>query len=149
MESEADGSFESELFNALKKCGLSDRQPNNKDELIKKIQEAFVLGNPRAWWMHLKRKPKVLHCENDNGYLRLNELVPSSVSDVWFVVDEDNENKYLFYVPFNTVPDIVRECRYFEYYIVSHDLSWMLVENDHGDLLFVTNTSLNDDSAQR
>jgi hypothetical protein len=57
---------------------------------------------------------------------------------VWFGVDESNEKKFIFDIPIYAIPEIVKECRYFEYYVASPDLSWWLAENDHGDLLFVT-----------
>lgn len=137
MKSLADDSFESELFNALRKCGLSDHEPKNKHELLQKIQNAFIIGNPRAWWTHLRPKPLVRNYEDDDGYLHLGEFAPPSTNYVWFVVDEDNEKKYLFDIPITSIPNVVKDCRYFEYYIISKDLSWLLAENDHGSLLFV------------
>ncbi|PVD40764.1 hypothetical protein C5188_20470 [Serratia liquefaciens] len=131
--------FKIELSAALKKCGLSDQQPSNRTVLLGKIQEAFVVGNPRAWWTSFKAKPSVLQCEDDSAYLRLVEVAPPSARNVWFVVDESNEEKFIFDVPIHAIAEIVKECRYFEYYVVSPDFSWLLAENDHGDLLFVTN----------
>ncbi|WP_321845471.1 DUF6756 family protein [Paraburkholderia bannensis] len=131
--------FKAELSTALKKCGMNGEQPNNRKALLKKIQDTFVAGNPRAWWLSFKTKPTVLHCEDDNGYLRLAELVPSSTKNVWFVVDESNEEKLVFDVSIHAISEIIKECRYFEYYVVPPDFSWLIAENDHGDLLFVTN----------
>ncbi|MNV85064.1 hypothetical protein D3C71_1789860 [compost metagenome] len=137
MNPDADD-FRGELSTALKKCGLSDQQASNRDALLEKIQKKFFVGNPRAWWTSFKRRPIVLQCEDDSGYLRLAELAPSSATDVWFVVDECNEEKFIFNVPLHAVAQVIKECRYFEYYVVSPDFSWLLAENDHGDLLFVT-----------
>ncbi|MBF5010427.1 DUF6756 family protein [Burkholderia pseudomultivorans] len=131
--------FKAELCTALKRCGLSDEQPKNRKALLERIQETFVAGNPRAWWLSLKKKPIVLNYADDSGYLRLAELVPPATENVWFVVDERNEEKLIFDVPIHAVSEIIRECRYFEYYVVSPDFSWLMAENDHGDLLFVGN----------
>ncbi|MFC0397417.1 DUF6756 family protein [Paraburkholderia rhizosphaerae] len=130
--------FRAELSTALRKCGLTDEQPVDKKELLEKIQRTFVAGDPRAWWLSFKIKPAVLHCEDNNGYLRISELAPTSTKNVWFVVDESNEEKFVFDVPVQAIAEIIKECRYFEYYVVAHDLSWLIAENDHGDLLFVT-----------
>lgn len=135
-KTDADG-LRAELSAALRKCGLSDQEPNNKQEILEKIQDAFVVGNPRAWWTNLKIKPIVRNYEGDSGYLHIGELAPSSEESVWFLVDEDNEEKFLFDVPLHAVPEIIKECRYFEYYIAAQDLQWLLAENDHGDLLFM------------
>lgn len=129
--------FKAELCTALKKCGLNEEQPSNRKALLERIQETFVAGNPRAWWLSFKKKPTVLHCADDSGYLRLAELAPPTTKNVWFVVDESNEEKFVFDVPINAVSEIIRECRYFEYYVISPDFSWLMAENDHGDLLFV------------
>ncbi|MET1535728.1 DUF6756 family protein, partial [Burkholderia sola] len=110
-----------------------------RTELQERIQEAFVAGNPRAWWLGFNKKPTVLHCADDSGYLRLAELAPPATKNVWFVVDESNEEKFIFDVPIHAIANIIRECRYFEYYVVSSDFSWLIAENDHGDLLFVSN----------
>jgi hypothetical protein len=130
--------FRAELSTALGKCGLSDEQPINRKALLERIQGTFVAGDPRAWWLSFKTKPTVLHCEDNNGYLRLSELAPASTKNVWFVVDESNEEKFVFDVPFHAIAEIIKECRYFEYYVVAPDFSWLIAENDHGDLLFVT-----------
>ena len=98
---------------------------------------AYVDGEPRAWWASLKEKPTVLQYDGDSGYLHLAELAPSSTRDVWFIVDEDEE-KFIFDAPIQVISEVIKECRFFEYYVVPKDFSWMLAENDHGDLLFVT-----------
>ncbi|MBR8062609.1 MULTISPECIES: DUF6756 family protein [Burkholderia] len=130
--------FKAELSIALKNCGLSDQQPSNREALLRKIHGIFVDGNPRAWWTSLKEKPIVFQYEDDSGYLHLAELAPSSTRDVWFVVDEGDEEKFIFDAPIQAISEVIKECRFFEYYVVPKDFSWMLAENDHGDLLFVT-----------
>ncbi|HFW0497786.1 TPA: protein SciX, partial [Salmonella enterica subsp. enterica serovar Saintpaul] len=49
--------------------------------------------------------------------------------------DEDNEQIYVYNVPLNSLPEIIENCRYFEYYVADHELSWLICENDHGDLI--------------
>lgn len=85
--------------------------------------------------MSFKKKPIVLHCADDSGYLRLAQLAPPVTKNVWLVVDESNEGKFVLDVPIHAVSEIIRECRYFEYYVVSPDFLWVMAENDHGDLL--------------
>ncbi|MNQ35554.1 hypothetical protein D3C85_490430 [compost metagenome] len=129
--------FRIELSAALKNCGLGDQQASDSVALLEKIQKKFVVGNPRAWWTGLKNA-NVLSFEGDSGYLRIAKLAPPSVTHVWFVVDECNEEEFIFNVPIHAVSQIIKECRYFEYYVVSPDFYWLLAENDHGDLLLVT-----------
>ncbi|MFJ4456723.1 DUF6756 family protein [Pseudomonas sp. NPDC089392] len=125
-----------ELHQAFSKQQLLRTEPKHKKEVLLKIQSAFIKGNPRAWWTSLISKPKIHTFENNTGYLHLFELVPGPIENVWFIADEDNEEKLLFCLPLKKIPSILEECRYFEYYIVDKQLSWMIAENDHGDLVF-------------
>jgi hypothetical protein len=129
--------FGTELSEALKKCGVSDQQPADREKLLDHIKQTFVKGNPRAWWTSFKKKPAILHSGDNEGYLDLDAFVPSNSKDGWFVIDERNEDKLLFFVPLHSIPQIIRACRFFEYYIVSSEFSWLIAENDHGDILFV------------
>jgi hypothetical protein len=113
MENSPKNDFEVELSATLKVCQLSNQQPHNKDDLLANIKNKFVIGNPRAWWANLKSKPTVRQYEDDSGYLHINELAPRLVENVWFIVDENNEEKFLFEVPIIAVPNIIKECRFF------------------------------------
>ncbi|MFJ2331797.1 DUF6756 family protein [Pseudomonas helleri] len=63
-------------------------------------------------------------------------MAPPTTGDVWLIVDEDNDEKFVFSLPLSKIKKITEECRYFEYYIVDKNLKWLLAENDHGDLIF-------------
>jgi hypothetical protein len=133
-------SLEKELALAMSKFGINAKQVGNKDGILSKIQEAFIDGNPRAWWESMKFKPKIFYygVDDDDAFLHIVDIAPAcSSSCVWFIADDDNERKFVFDVPLDKITDILKECRYFEYYIVPYDFSWMLAENDHGDLLLV------------
>ena len=125
-----------EICQALDKQELSSAQPTYKNEILSEIQSTFIKGNPRARWSSLLSKPKVQQLEDNTRHLHLCELVPPPAEDVWLIADEDNEEKFVFSVPLMSIPSILDECRYFEYYITDKKLSWMIAENDHGDLIF-------------
>lgn len=80
--------------------------------------------------------PKIYTFGDNSGYLHLTEVAPPTTDDVWFIVDEDNDQKFVFSLPLSEIKNIIEECRYFEYYIVDKKLKWLLAENDHGDLIF-------------
>ena len=67
------------------------------------------------------------------------EVAPPTTDDVWLIADEDNEEKLLFSLPLSKIKSILEECRYFEYYIVDKNFTWLLAENDHGDILISNN----------
>lgn len=80
--------------------------------------------------------PKIYTFNDNSAYLHLDEVAPPTTGDVWLIVDEDNDEKFVFSLPLSKIKKIIEECRYFEYYIVDKNLKWLLAENDHGDLIF-------------
>ncbi len=129
-----------ELKAAFELVEINIEEIPNREEILQKIKNKFVKGNPRAWWTHLRRSPDVYHFENNTGYLYLENLAPPLTENVFFIVDEDNEIMHLYKIPLKKIKSVIAECRYFEYYVVSEDFSWLIAENDHGDLLFVQDT---------
>jgi hypothetical protein len=131
--------LQKELIAAFELVNVESCEIQNKHGIIKKIQNQFVSGTPRAWWTHLLPPVKVHKFEDNTAYLHLMEIAPSKFPNIWFVVDEDNERMLLYKVPLEKIKDVIKECRFFEYYIVAEDFSWLLAENDHGDLLLCQN----------
>jgi hypothetical protein len=125
-----------ELSLAFSKQHLPCKEPENKDTILSKIKSTFVKGNPRAWWLSFSKTPIIQVFDDNSGHLHLSELAPANTKDIWLIVDEDNESKLIFSAPLEKVPNILEDCRYFEYYLVNKELTWILAENDHGDLLF-------------
>ena len=127
--------LEKELKAACELAGITVDEIQNRDEVIQGIKNKFVIGDPRAWWNHLKFHPKIYEFESNTGYLHLEDVAPTLEGNIWFIVDEDNELMYLYKMPLNKVKVIIGECRYFEYYVVAENFSWLIAENDHGNLL--------------
>jgi hypothetical protein len=128
-------SLAEELRSALKEQGISSDEPSEKPEIILKIQSTFVIGNPRAWWLSLAAAPTIQVFYENTGHLHLCELAPDHSGEIWFIADEDNEDKLIFSAPLEKISLVLENCRFFEYYIVDKNLKWMITENDHGDLL--------------
>jgi len=128
-------SLRSELSHVLKAMGLQSFEFENKEQIIACVEEKFIVGTPRAWWLSLAIKPEVFSYPDNSGFQHILEVAPLTNDEVWFIVDEDNEEKFLFSVPLCEVPRIIEGCRFFEYYIVDKAFSWLLAENDHGDIL--------------
>ncbi|WP_429177040.1 DUF6756 family protein [Kosakonia sp. 1610] len=51
------------------------------------------------------------------------------------MADEDNEQMYLYKTPLSALVFVIEQCRYFEYYVVSGELAWLVCENDHGEII--------------
>lgn len=128
-------SLKTELEEALALNGLVAHEIANKDEVLSAIESIFVKERPRAWWLSLAAKPKIYTFTDNSAYLHIEEVAPPTADDVWLIADEDNEEKLLFSLPLSKIKSILEECRFFEYYIVDKNLTWLLAENDHGDIL--------------
>ena len=129
-------SLKVEIEAALISEGLVAKEVEDKDEVLLKIECAFVKDRPRTWWSSLAEKPKIYTFNDNSAYLHINEIAPPTTDDVWFIADDDNEEKLVFSIPLSKIQCVIEECRYFEYYIVNKKLEWLLAENDHGDLIF-------------
>ncbi|WEJ19480.1 hypothetical protein N0B28_14350 [Pseudomonas sp. SD17-1] len=132
----------SELSAALVSEGLSPNEIEDKERVTSLIEKRFISGTPRAWWLSLVSKPEVYSFPDNSGYQNLLEIFPAGNDKVWFVVDDDNKEKFVFFIPLNKVQDIIESCRFFEYYVVDENISWMLAENDHGEILVCRGGSL-------
>ena len=128
--------LECELKAACKLAVIQTEGIPNRAEILQTIKDKFVKGDPRAWWTSLNYPPQIHEFEGNTGYLHLEELMSSSDEDVWFIADEDNEFMHLYEMPLKKAKDVIGACRYFEYYVVAKDLSWLMAENDHGKYPF-------------
>lgn len=92
----------------LKAMGLQSSEFENKEQVISFVEERFIVGTPRAWWSSLGSTPQVLSYPDNSGYQHILEAAPTTKDEVWFIVDEDNEEKLVFSVPLCNVPKIIR-----------------------------------------
>ena len=129
-------SLKCEIKSALMAAGLASNEVEDKNRVLALVETAFVKDRPSAWWSSLAVTPKIYTFGDNSAYLYLTEVVPPTTDDVWLIVDEDNDQKFVFSLPLSEIKNIIEECRYFEYYIVDKKLKWLLAENDHGDLIF-------------
>ena len=68
-----------------------------------------------------------------------NNITPPKI--VYFIadIDDESETSPVFKLNLDKVSNILEECQFFEYYICPLDLSWLICENDHNQILFISN----------
>lgn len=93
----------SELSAALISEGLSPNEIEDKERVTSLIEKRFISGTPRAWWLSLVSKPEVYSFAGNSGYQHLLEIFPADNDKVWFVVDDDDKEKFVFFIPLNKV----------------------------------------------
>ena len=129
--------FEEEIMTAITNKKIEREVQVFTDEekhiILKKIQEIFVCGNPRVWWLALKYKPKSYVFKGKESYKKIADFFDKE-ENVWFIIEED---RLLYKTKILYIIDIIADCSYFEYYIISEKYDRFLCETDHGEFLFV------------
>jgi hypothetical protein len=118
----------------VRRCGKPET-----DGVFANVQEAFVDGSPRAWWNALKGTARTVSHPDGDGAKHLMEHVPAEAKRCWLLFDEGSPAAYE--LDCAVVGDLLMECQHFEYYVVALDLSWMVLENDHNELIVVVRPS--------
>ena len=131
-------SLAEELSVALAALDLGCAQVTHKPQVLAAIARTFVNGHPRAWWLGLRGPVRAQSFADDSGYRHLQDVAPQVGGNVWWVVDDGEQEPFVFDIPLARVGEVIAECRYVEYYLVAKTLDWLLAENDHGQLLLAT-----------
>lgn len=107
---------------------------------LNEIKSQFVTGHPRNWWWEFFRHTDtVAQNTKDQGYDWLDRIIPETSLRVWFVTEPDgNSNEFgLYDVIAKNIRPVLKECCYFEYYVISKELDWLICENHHGAFMVV------------
>ena len=133
-----------EIQDAIQRLGLNESDikplPDEKGRTIfNAALSHFVASGDRRWWWEDFRFPSTsVRFTDQKGFERLEKIVPNKKEKVWFIVEEDQ-------LPFNPVYEatpesvqaVVGECYGFEYYLVAKDMSWLVCETHHDDLIAI------------
>ncbi|MGE8410018.1 MAG: hypothetical protein ACN6QH_23600 [Pseudomonas sp.] len=122
-----------EIAAALGRAGLETEQERDKQQVLQRIQEKFIKGPSKVWWVSLDRPWKTYNFPDNSGHLHIGRIVPGSGA-VWLVTSEINEDKLVFSVPLHKIASVLGNCRLFEYYLVDKELTWILSENFRGEI---------------
>lgn len=117
------------LSEASKDLSLALRElpPTEAGQLYETAKGIYVRGNPRAWWLDL-----ALPCEQfDSSKTTLSNVVPVKVGKVWLLPETEREPIAYEVDDVADLEKLLAECPYFEYYVLAHDLTWLVAESDH------------------
>ena len=135
--------LEIELMEAISDLNIEDKVQKftgeEKERILFKLQDKFVDGNPRVWWLALKHKPTSFIFERQDPYKEIVKFFDKE-EEVWFVIeDEFNANEQILYkTKILYVIDIIEEnYTYFEYNIISENYDRFLCQTDHDEILFI------------
>ena len=130
--------YEKEIREAISILEIEDKVKiyvgQERKENLKKIQDIFVNGNPRVWWIALKYKTISFVFDQEEPYRRITDFFDAEES-VWIIIEDDE--RILLKAIVSDIIDIISECSYFEYNIVSQNFDRYLCETDHNEMLFI------------
>ncbi|MCW5964066.1 MAG: hypothetical protein KIT83_08505 [Bryobacterales bacterium] len=106
---------------------LKRKAPEEGREVVKIARDIYVEDDPRVWWLRLKLPSKQVPAEE----LGLTEVLPSREGTCWLIPETDAEELPVYEFDAKNVERVIRECPYFEYYVLAQDFSWLVAESDH------------------
>jgi hypothetical protein len=118
---------EGELEKALNILALpeSELRKCNDEEAVYVVNiamETFVKDHPRVWWLSLKTPFNAFSYAQGDAYKHLVEYIPNNEKRCWFVA-------------IVSIIKLLEECCFFEYYLVDKNFNWLIIENDHNELI--------------
>ena len=119
--------FSSDIF-----CELGSSESN---KVIKKAKYIFVANDPRVWWLSLKVPYTSISVEAFDNFNYILQNFPSK--KCFFIPENEKECLRVFDGTISTIIELLGECVFFEYYIITKDYKILLIENDHNELLIV------------
>lgn len=121
-----------ELLRCIESLDARERIQELGGDVLDRIKNRFVLGNPRVWWLSFRFPPKEHHYDDDDQYKRISCFL-NNEDFCYFIAELDVT--HIFKARVADVVFIIGECSFFEYYVVSMDLKKLICETEHGDFL--------------
>jgi len=116
--------------------------------ILSQVVQTFVVitnyeerDNLRWAWERFKGPHESFVSKNNNVYEYLKNILGNEY--VWFIAEDSYSKMWVYEAKADAIPLVLGETNYFEYYIVSKKLDWLLCENHHGYLSVVGEGMLN------
>jgi hypothetical protein len=110
--------------------------PHEWEPLLRGIAERFlergVRDMPCVWWWDCWKNPDP-SLQPADALTYLESRLPREPS-FWFLASEEDGKFWVAKASGEGIIRVLRNVHYFEYYIVSRDLQWIISENHHGVL---------------
>jgi hypothetical protein len=132
--------IEKQIADAIRQLGLSEQQirrlpPEAASEVVQKAQQLYITGEPRSWWLSLKVPHTAFDYPDGSGCKHLNEHWLNKTPICWFIPETEKPNLPVYEAEIIILPELLSECGFFEYYLLSKDWLFLLVETDHNQII--------------
>jgi hypothetical protein len=98
-------------------------------EFVTSARARFVQGDPRVWWLGW-----ALPCVRyDASKVGLSAVLPSTEGKVFLVPElDDGSDLPVYIVPVSEIERLLKDCPFFEYYVLEKHQRWLVAETEHG-----------------
>ena len=132
--------IEQEILSALQRLALPEGavvecDPKVAIRIVRQAQAVFVQGNPRSWWLSLRQPFEIFDSSKSDVFRIITQHIPSDNLRCWFIPETEQETLPVYDMDKHFIGLLLNECRFFEYYLVANDFSWLIVENDHNQVI--------------
>lgn len=110
--------------------------------LFERLEGRFINKKDLRYWWEKFKLPYKVYEEIERPWEIINSFIPEGNSKVFLMIDDDSEIYPIFYCKSALISDVINECYWFEYYIVSEKEEWLICENHH-TAIFVTGSLIN------
>ena len=134
--------MDTQLINSIKKHASTSAtlrllEPHEADQL--RISVANRFGFPETlvwWWETLPNDATHLSYSDDNGFDKLRQILSTKSGPLClFVTDDEPPPWPCITGPIEPLIRLLKEERFFEYFIVDHNLDWILFDTHHNKLI--------------
>jgi hypothetical protein len=134
--------IEAEIDSAVDSLGIGAERwrklsLDQSREICQTAKSRFVIGNPRAWWLGLREPAQSHSYPKGDGCQFVHLYVPAEDERCWFIPETEEKDLPVYDVCVSELRRVLGECRFFEYYLLSNRYQWLIVENDHNEVLVV------------
>ena len=109
----------------------------DKECLIQRLYDTFVVGNPRALWLSVKYIPYSIDCNREDPYWHLLDIIDKN-RVLYFIIDYWNKDFVIYKAKMSDIHIFIGDCEGLdEFYLMTSDFMELYSITDHDDLLHI------------
>lgn len=119
------------------KLPLLKIEGQEKEVLLQRLYDAFVIGNPRALWLSFKYVPDSIDCNMEDPYWHLLDIINRDTV-LYFIIDYWNTDFVIYKGCMSDIHNFIGDCDGLdEFYLMTTDCHELYSITDHDDLLYI------------
>lgn len=132
--------IEAEIENALSTIKPDSKTFKRLDQksssrIVEMAKGKYVLGNPRSWWLGLRLPYDWYEYDFPSEYL-VNHA-PNNETDCYWIPETEAETLVVYEAKISIISEIMGLTPSFDYYVLGKKCDWLMIENDHSQLIVI------------